>query len=71
MFLSSREKSLTRENFVCLCAADKLEVRYKLDSSRGAEVLRSKVRSLANGQLHTVTVRRLTDSVSMQVKKHV
>uniref|UniRef100_A0A667X1L7 Contactin associated protein like 3 n=1 Tax=Myripristis murdjan TaxID=586833 RepID=A0A667X1L7_9TELE len=38
---------------------DKLEVRYKLDSSREAEVLRSRVRSLANGQLHTVTISRL------------
>uniref|UniRef100_A0AAX7VS22 Contactin associated protein like 3 n=1 Tax=Astatotilapia calliptera TaxID=8154 RepID=A0AAX7VS22_ASTCA len=45
---------------------DKLEVRYKLDSSRDTEVLRSKVRSLANGQLHTVSIRRLTDSVSVQ-----
>uniref|UniRef100_A0A3P9DCR7 Contactin-associated protein-like 4 n=1 Tax=Maylandia zebra TaxID=106582 RepID=A0A3P9DCR7_9CICH len=43
---------------------DKLEVRYKLDSSRDTEVLRSKVRNLANGQLHTVSIRRLTDSVS-------
>uniref|UniRef100_A0A3B5ACS0 Contactin-associated protein-like 4 n=1 Tax=Stegastes partitus TaxID=144197 RepID=A0A3B5ACS0_9TELE len=43
---------------------DKLEVRYKLDSSRDAEVLKSNVRSLANGQLHTVSIRRLTDSVS-------
>uniref|UniRef100_A0A8D3A351 Contactin associated protein like 3 n=1 Tax=Scophthalmus maximus TaxID=52904 RepID=A0A8D3A351_SCOMX len=40
-----------------------LEVRYKLDSSREAEVLRSRVRSLANGQLHTVSIRRLTDSI--------
>uniref|UniRef100_A0A669CD98 Contactin-associated protein-like 4 n=1 Tax=Oreochromis niloticus TaxID=8128 RepID=A0A669CD98_ORENI len=48
---------------------DKLEVRYKLDSSRDAEVLRSKVRSLTNGQLHTVSIRRLTDSVSVQVRK--
>uniref|UniRef100_A0A8C4FD84 Contactin associated protein like 3 n=1 Tax=Dicentrarchus labrax TaxID=13489 RepID=A0A8C4FD84_DICLA len=47
-----------------------LEVRYKLDSSRDVEVLRSRVRSLANGQLHTVTIRRLTDSVSVQVKIH-
>ncbi|TKS79430.1 Contactin-associated protein-like 4 [Collichthys lucidus] len=46
---------------------DKLEVRYKLDSSRDAEVLRSRVRSLANGQLHTVTIRRQSDSVSVQV----
>ncbi|XP_041804256.1 contactin-associated protein-like 4 [Chelmon rostratus] len=49
---------------------DKLEVRYKLDSSRDAEVLRSRVRSLANGQLHTVTIRRLTDSVSVQVDQN-
>uniref|UniRef100_A0A3B4WSC4 Contactin-associated protein-like 4 n=1 Tax=Seriola lalandi dorsalis TaxID=1841481 RepID=A0A3B4WSC4_SERLL len=44
---------------------DELEVRYKLDSNREAEVLRSRVRSLANGQLHTVTIRRLTDSMSL------
>nr|XP_046265066.1 contactin-associated protein-like 4 isoform X1 [Scatophagus argus] len=49
---------------------DMLEVRYKLDSSRDAEVLRSRVRSLANGQLHTVTVRRLSDSVSVQIDQN-
>ncbi|XP_039672342.1 contactin-associated protein-like 4 [Perca fluviatilis] len=49
---------------------DKLEVRYKLDSSRDAEVLRSRVKSLANGQLHTVTIRRLTDSVSVQIDQN-
>ncbi|XP_051266760.1 contactin-associated protein-like 4 isoform X2 [Dicentrarchus labrax] len=49
---------------------DKLEVRYKLDSSRDVEVLRSRVRSLANGQLHTVTIRRLTDSVSVQIDQN-
>uniref|UniRef100_A0A3Q1K2B8 Contactin associated protein like 3 n=1 Tax=Anabas testudineus TaxID=64144 RepID=A0A3Q1K2B8_ANATE len=43
-----------------------LEVRYKLDSSREAEVLRSRVRSLANGQLHSVSIKRMTDSVSVQ-----
>uniref|UniRef100_A0A8C3A6J4 Contactin associated protein like 3 n=1 Tax=Cyclopterus lumpus TaxID=8103 RepID=A0A8C3A6J4_CYCLU len=46
---------------------DKLEVRYKLDSGRDAEVLRSRVKSLADGRLHSVTVRRLSDSVSLQV----
>lgn len=50
---------------------DKLEVRYKLDSSREAEVLRSSVRSLANGQLHTVNIRRMTDSVSVQVRNNL
>ncbi|KAM9844315.1 contactin-associated protein-like 4 [Aulostomus maculatus] len=49
---------------------DELEVRYKLDSSREAEVLRSRVRSLANGQLHTVSIRRLADSVSVQVDQN-
>ncbi|KAK2822754.1 hypothetical protein Q5P01_022819 [Channa striata] len=49
---------------------DKLEVRYKLDGSREAEVLRSKARSLANGQLHTVTVRRVTDRVSVQIDQN-
>ncbi|XP_059200151.1 contactin-associated protein-like 4 [Centropristis striata] len=49
---------------------DKLEVRYKLDSSRDAEVLRSRVRSLANGQLHTVTIRRMTDSVTVQIDQN-
>uniref|UniRef100_A0A4W6CNC9 Contactin associated protein like 3 n=1 Tax=Lates calcarifer TaxID=8187 RepID=A0A4W6CNC9_LATCA len=48
---------------------DELEVRYKLDSSRDAEVWRSRVRSLANGQLHTVSIRRLTDSVSVQINQ--
>ncbi|XP_037537320.1 contactin-associated protein-like 4 [Nematolebias whitei] len=49
---------------------DKLEVRYKLDSSRDADVLRSSGRSLANGRLHTVTVRRLTHAVSVQVDQN-
>uniref|UniRef100_A0A8C7X5U2 Contactin associated protein like 3 n=1 Tax=Oryzias sinensis TaxID=183150 RepID=A0A8C7X5U2_9TELE len=48
---------------------DMLEVRYKLDSSQEAEVLRSGGRSLADGQLHSLHIRRLTDSVSVQVKK--
>ncbi|KAM4727930.1 contactin-associated protein-like 4 [Anableps anableps] len=46
---------------------DELELRYKLDSSRDAEVLRSSMRGLANGLLHTVAIRRSADSVSMQI----
>lgn len=46
---------------------DELELRYKLDASRDAEVLRSGVRGVANGQLHTVSVRRTADFVSLQV----
>ncbi|XP_031726504.1 contactin-associated protein-like 4 isoform X2 [Anarrhichthys ocellatus] len=49
---------------------DKLEVRYKLDSGRDTEVLRSRVKSLADGQLHIVTIRRLTDSVSVQIDQN-
>ncbi|KAM9323097.1 contactin-associated protein-like 4 [Pholidichthys leucotaenia] len=49
---------------------DKLELRYKLDSNREAEVLKSSMRSLANGQLHTVTIRRLTDSLSVQIDQN-
>ncbi|XP_030012152.1 contactin-associated protein-like 4 [Sphaeramia orbicularis] len=49
---------------------DKLEVRYRLDSSKDVDVLRSKVRNLANGQLHTVTINRLVDSVSIQVDQN-
>uniref|UniRef100_A0A665XFI1 Contactin associated protein like 3 n=1 Tax=Echeneis naucrates TaxID=173247 RepID=A0A665XFI1_ECHNA len=64
---------LLRESSCVSFCVDKLEVRYKLDGSREAEVLRSRVRGLSNGQLHTVTIRRLTDSVSvhfMIVQQH-
>ncbi|XP_029687334.1 contactin-associated protein-like 4 isoform X1 [Takifugu rubripes] len=49
---------------------DKLEVRYKLDSSRDAEVMRSRVRHLANGRLHSVSIRRLSESVSVQIDQN-
>lgn len=53
--------------FFFLVCEDELELRYKLDNSRDADVLRSSVRGVANGQLHTVTVRRTADFVSVQV----
>ncbi|XP_061654226.1 contactin-associated protein-like 4 isoform X1 [Phyllopteryx taeniolatus] len=46
---------------------DKLEVRYKLHSSKEAEVLRSQAKGLADGRLHTVVVSRVMDAVSLQV----
>nr|XP_057947216.1 contactin-associated protein-like 4 [Doryrhamphus excisus] len=49
---------------------DKLEVRYKLQSSREAEVLRSRSKNLADGRLHTVTIRRTTDVVYLQVDQY-
>ncbi|CAB1413509.1 unnamed protein product [Pleuronectes platessa] len=45
---------------------EKLEVRYRLDSSRDAEILRSKSRSLADGRLHTVSISRRAEAVSVQ-----
>ncbi|XP_023281068.1 contactin-associated protein-like 4 [Seriola lalandi dorsalis] len=49
---------------------DKLEVRYRLDGSKDTEILRSKVRNLANGQLHAVTISRLADAVSVQIDQN-
>ncbi|KAM4556058.1 contactin-associated protein-like 4 [Fundulus diaphanus] len=50
---------------------DKLEVRYKLEGSRDAEVLRSSsVGGLANGQLHSITISRLAHAVSVQVDQN-
>uniref|UniRef100_A0A3Q1KBX2 Uncharacterized protein n=1 Tax=Anabas testudineus TaxID=64144 RepID=A0A3Q1KBX2_ANATE len=45
-----------------------LELRYKLHSSKDVEVLGSRITNLADGHLHTVTVRRLADTVSIQVQ---
>ncbi|KAK2824583.1 hypothetical protein Q5P01_021758 [Channa striata] len=49
---------------------EKLEVRYRLDGGRDAEILKSKVRNLANGQLHTVAISRLAEAVSVQVDQN-
>uniref|UniRef100_A0A3B3UN27 Contactin-associated protein-like 4 n=1 Tax=Poecilia latipinna TaxID=48699 RepID=A0A3B3UN27_9TELE len=47
---------------------DELEVRYKLHSNRDEEVLSSRVMNLADGRLHSVTVRRQADTVAVQNK---
>ncbi|KAI4873601.1 hypothetical protein NFI96_001399, partial [Prochilodus magdalenae] len=44
-----------------------LDVKYKLQNNREAEVFRSSTRNLANGQLHRVSVRRLSESLSIQI----
>ncbi|XP_038124875.1 contactin-associated protein-like 4 [Cyprinodon tularosa] len=49
---------------------DELEVRYKLHSNRDEEVLNSRVMNLADGRLHSVTIRRQADSVSVQIDKN-
>ncbi|KAM9357743.1 contactin-associated protein-like 4 [Symphorus nematophorus] len=48
---------------------DELELRYKLHSSKDVEVLWSRVTNLADGHLHTVTIRRLADTVSVQINQ--
>uniref|UniRef100_A0A3B1JKS1 Contactin associated protein like 3 n=1 Tax=Astyanax mexicanus TaxID=7994 RepID=A0A3B1JKS1_ASTMX len=45
-----------------------LDVKYKLQSNRDAEVFRSNARNLANGQLHQVSIRRVSESLSVQVR---
>ncbi|KAM9789461.1 contactin-associated protein-like 4 [Neosynchiropus ocellatus] len=45
----------------------RLEVRYRLDGGRDAQVLSSRARSVADGQLHSLVLRRLADSASLQV----
>ncbi|KAK5908822.1 hypothetical protein CgunFtcFv8_016846 [Champsocephalus gunnari] len=47
-----------------------LEVRYRLDGSREAEILRSKVRNLNNAQLHAVSISRRADAVSLQIDQN-
>ncbi|XP_045905677.1 contactin-associated protein-like 4 isoform X1 [Micropterus dolomieu] len=49
---------------------DELEVRYKLYSSRDVEVLGSRITNLADGRLHTVTIRRLADTVTVQIDQN-
>ncbi|XP_041861798.1 contactin-associated protein-like 4 isoform X2 [Melanotaenia boesemani] len=49
---------------------DELELRYKLHSSRDVEVLTSTVMDLADGSLHTVTIHRNTDAVSVQIDQN-
>ncbi|KAM9385765.1 contactin-associated protein-like 4 [Pholidichthys leucotaenia] len=50
---------------------DELEVRYKLHSNRDVDILRSRVESLTDGRLHSVTVRRHANSVSIQIDQNV
>ncbi|XP_060890497.1 contactin-associated protein-like 4 [Labrus mixtus] len=49
---------------------DELELRYNLQSSRDVEVLGSRVTNLADGRLHSVTIRRLADTVSVQIDQN-
>uniref|UniRef100_A0A8C2KGB2 Contactin associated protein like 3 n=1 Tax=Cyprinus carpio TaxID=7962 RepID=A0A8C2KGB2_CYPCA len=44
-----------------------LDVRYKLQHNRDAEVFRASGRNLANGLLHRVSVQRLAETLSIQV----
>ncbi|XP_028278904.1 contactin-associated protein-like 4 [Parambassis ranga] len=63
--------SLHREYLALLLnKQEELEVRYRLDSSKDEEILRSKVKNLANRQLHAVTINRLADAVMVQIDQN-
>ncbi|XP_059400302.1 contactin-associated protein-like 4 isoform X2 [Carassius carassius] len=47
-----------------------LDVRYKLQHNRDAEVFRASGRNLANGLLHHVSIQRLAETLSIQVDQH-
>nr|XP_040040806.1 contactin-associated protein-like 4 isoform X2 [Gasterosteus aculeatus aculeatus] len=49
---------------------NELELRYKLHGSRDVEVMGSGVTNLADGLLHTVTIRRLADAVTVQIDQN-
>ncbi|KAM6916360.1 contactin-associated protein-like 4 [Xenentodon cancila] len=55
---------------VLLNKQDKLEVRYRLARAKEAEILRSKVWNLADQQLHSVTINRVADTVSLQIDQN-
>ena len=67
-----------REFFVCAHSSRAslpvpegyLDVKYKLQMNKDAEVMRTNVRNLANGQLHRVSIRRLSEAVAVQVTSH-
>nr|XP_057928815.1 contactin-associated protein-like 4 isoform X2 [Doryrhamphus excisus] len=63
--------SLYREYFALLINKHgELELRYKLHSSRDAEVFGSSVVNLADGRLHTVTIKRRAEYVSFQIDRN-
>ncbi|CAL8298404.1 unnamed protein product [Merluccius merluccius] len=49
---------------------EELEVRYKLGGSGEAATVRTRVRTLADGQIHTLTIRRQAHRLSVQVDKN-
>lgn len=55
-------------NNVCyIFSVGHLDVKYKLQSNRDAEVFRTITRNLANGQLHTISIRRQAENLYIQV----
>ncbi|XP_063068838.1 contactin-associated protein-like 5 [Engraulis encrasicolus] len=47
-----------------------LDVKYKLQSNREAEVFKTNTRNLANGQFHTVSIRRQAENLYIQVDQY-
>ncbi|KAK3521327.1 hypothetical protein QTP70_003170 [Hemibagrus guttatus] len=48
-----------------------LEVKYKLQNNRDPDVFRSSMKNLANGQLHRVSIRRVLESLSIQIDQNM
>ncbi|XP_068599937.1 contactin-associated protein-like 4 [Brachionichthys hirsutus] len=62
--------SLIREYLALLINEhNELELRYKLHGNRDVEVLWSSATNLADGRLHTVSIRRQADAVSIQIDR--
>lgn len=75
-FIVAEACSVAFDVFVCLryleksnalCCKGHLDIKYKLQHNREAEVFRASARNLANGQLHRVSVQRLAETLSVQV----
>nr|XP_015193727.1 PREDICTED: contactin-associated protein-like 5 isoform X1 [Lepisosteus oculatus] len=47
-----------------------LNIKYKLENNKDAEIFRINLRNLANGQLHTVSIKREVKALSVQVDQY-
>ncbi|TSM28158.1 Contactin-associated protein-like 4 [Bagarius yarrelli] len=56
---------------ISLSRNGQVEVQYKLQNNRDADVFRSSIKNLANGQLHRVAIRRVLERVSVQIDQNM
>ena len=55
----------------CILFQGHLDVKYKLQNNKDAEVFRINMRNLANGQLHKVNIKRQADILHVQVLHYI